>query len=165
MNMTGEAEARDILNAAKVALAPYVRVTADGIIIASGYSEALARLLRWVPKAAWRPEKRGWLVPLSGADAMRSVLPEIIRLAEAAADERSAENATSKALSLGDDWLPELSRAIDHSSDEIAALLLAGGVSKYALSEVAALVATLRDEASRILRSADRLEAFVASKK
>jgi len=27
---------------------------------------ALARLLRWVPKATWRPDKRAWLVPLAG---------------------------------------------------------------------------------------------------
>lgn len=38
-----EDEAQDILGATPT---PYVFVTAEGIVIASGYSDALARLLR-----------------------------------------------------------------------------------------------------------------------
>ncbi|QJD28663.1 hypothetical protein [Methylococcus geothermalis] len=48
----------------------------DGIIIRAGYSEALHRM----PEV---PEKRHGWEPLSGAELIRSVLPEISRLAEA----------------------------------------------------------------------------------
>jgi hypothetical protein len=63
---------------------PWIRVRDDGIAIVTGYSEALQRLLRWVPNAQWRQRERCWLIPFSGADAVRAVLPEITRLAEAA---------------------------------------------------------------------------------
>jgi len=66
---------------------PWVRVTEEGIIIKAGYSDALHRMLRWVPKVEWVPQKRHWQVPLAGAELIRSVLPEISRLAEATHEE------------------------------------------------------------------------------
>ncbi len=76
---------------------PWVKVTDDGVRIQAGYSETLQRMLRWVPGARWRPDLRAWLVPLAGVELVRSVLPEISRLAEAMHEERLAETA---ALSL-----------------------------------------------------------------
>lgn len=66
---------------------PWVRVTEEGIIIKAGYSDALHRMLRWVPRVEWVPQKRHWKVPLAGAELIRSVLPEISRLAEATHEE------------------------------------------------------------------------------
>lgn len=66
---------------------PWVQLSDDGIVIRAGYSETLQRMLRWVPKVKWVPEKRHWWVPLSGAELIRSVLPEISRLAEATHEE------------------------------------------------------------------------------
>ncbi len=72
---------------------PWVKVTSDGVIIQAGFSDTLQRMLRWVPGARWRPELRAWLVPLAGVELVRSVLPEISRLAEAMHEERVAEAA------------------------------------------------------------------------
>jgi hypothetical protein len=72
---------------------PWVKVTDDGVRIQAGYSETLQRMLRWVPGARWRPDLRAWLVPLAGVELVRSVLPEISRLAEAMHEERLAEAA------------------------------------------------------------------------
>lgn len=75
---------------------PWVQVTDDGIIIKAGYSDTLQRMLRWVPKVRWVPAKRQWEVPLSGAELIRSVLPEISRLAEATHEEFGAPSLPPK---------------------------------------------------------------------
>ncbi|SMF97407.1 hypothetical protein SAMN02949497_0434 [Methylomagnum ishizawai] len=69
---------------------PWVQVTDEGIIIKAGYTDTLHRMLRWVPKVRWIPERRHWHVPLAGAELIRSVLPEISRLAEATYEEPPA---------------------------------------------------------------------------
>jgi len=84
MSDTAEERARDAFLSNPFPASPWVKIEKDGIAIATGYSEALERLLRWVPKARWRRDTRSWHVPFSGADAVRAVLPEVIRLAEAA---------------------------------------------------------------------------------
>jgi len=83
-NKLTEAEARQALLDNPLPQTPWVTVEADGIAINTGFSEALMRVLRWVPNAQWRPEKRRWHIPFAGANAIRSVLPEITRLADAA---------------------------------------------------------------------------------
>jgi hypothetical protein len=85
-NASIEAKAQADLAANPFPETPLVKVTSEGIVIATGFSEALHRLLRWVPKARWRAAERSWLVPFSGAEAVRAVLPEIARLADAARD-------------------------------------------------------------------------------
>ncbi len=137
-------------------------VTAQGIIIASGYSEALARLLRWVPKATWRPDKRAWLVPLAGADALRSVLPEITRLAEAANEEsREETQGTANArIAFGKDWLAMLSQAASRGSEDIAALMRSAS-SASDPGAIETFIAALRAEAAKLISAADRLEAWL----
>lgn len=156
-----EDEAREILGVS--AATPYVSVTAQGIIIASGYSEALARLLRWVPKASWRQDKRAWLVPLAGADAVRSVLPEIIRLAEAADDERAQERAASPnaAAAFGTEWLAGLNQAAKRASEEIAAMTGSPPPQSLNRDAFAKIVTTLRSEASKLTEAAELLEAWL----
>jgi hypothetical protein len=73
---------------------PWVRVTEEGIIIKAGYSDALHRMLRWVPRVEWVPQKRHWKVPLAGAELIRSVLPEISRFAEATHEESTEARAS-----------------------------------------------------------------------
>lgn len=85
--MTDEDTARAALAANPFPPSPWVQVTDDGIIIKAGYSDTLHRMLRWVPKVQWVPERRHWKVPLAGAELVRSVLPEISRLAEATHEE------------------------------------------------------------------------------
>jgi hypothetical protein len=154
MAVVSEDEARAILGDET----PYVRVTADGILILSGYSEALARLLRWVPKANWRTDRRAWLVPLAGAGALRSVLPEINRLAEAAVEERHEERTHM----LGGEWLPALAKAAGQANDGVAALI--GSAAAAERSAVEKLVAALRTEAARLSNAADRLEKWIKEK-
>jgi hypothetical protein len=143
---TSEAEAREIL----CLPAPYVSVTAQGIVIAAGYSGALERLLRWVPKAAWRQDMRAWLVPLAGADAVRSVLPEIQRLAEAAADERQAERAGSDNGQVipTKETFDALAKALDFSTADLAAL--AQALSSLDPNRIDALVLKLRGIADQL---------------
>jgi hypothetical protein len=165
MTDISEDKAREILSAAGLPPTPFIAVTPEGILIASGYSEALARLLRWVPKAKWRPDKRAWLVPLAGADAMRSVLPEIIRLAEAAVEERRAEKAQAPdaGTPFDKEWLAALGQAVNCGSDAIAALTQSAAPQNIALSEIEHVIAALRGEALRITRTADQLEVWLQS--
>lgn len=155
---------------------PFVTVTEDGIVIATGYSEALHRLLRWVPKAKWRASERSWLVPFSGADAVRAVLPEISRLADAAREldeaapagdvrrtetdaDRLARLVEAAELLHGSDWRAALVR--DHPEKPIADWI----EGKLGLDPsdgiFADLAARLRRKAEASRLAADRLEALV----
>ena len=162
MTPKSEDEAREILGV--TASTPYVTVTAQGIVIASGYSEALARLLRWVPKATWRTDKRAWVVPLAGADAVRSVLPEIIRLAEAAAEERHEERAAAISAHdpFGKAWRAALSQAATRGCDDITALVETSAEANADRDDIDDLVGTLRHVAAKLIGAADRLEAWLA---
>lgn len=147
MTPTDEEQARAILGGDS----GFVRVAAQGIIIASGYSEALARLLRWVPKASWRPEMRAWLVPFAGADAVRSVLPEIQRLAEAAAEERKAERVAKEDVQIAQ--FKEGVAALDRCTAEAQALQnakLGQEAPLFTTAELAALIAKLRATIERL---------------
>lgn len=85
--MSDEEQIRARLAANPFPANPWVQVTDDGIIIKAGYTDTLQRMLRWVPKVRWVPQKRHWHIPLAGAELIRSVLPEISRLAEATHEE------------------------------------------------------------------------------
>ena len=162
MTPKSEDEAREILGV--TASTPYVTVTAQGIVIASGYSEALARLLRWVPKATWRTDQRAWVVPLAGADAVHSVLPEIIRLAEAAAEERYEERAAATGANdpFGKEWRAALSQATTRGCDDITVLVGTSAEANADRNDIDNLVGALRSEAAKLIGAADRLEAWLA---
>lgn len=163
MILKSEDEARETLGV--TASTPYVTVTAQGIVIACGYSEALARLLRWVPKATWRTDKRAWIVPFAGADAVRSVLPEIIRLAEAATEERLEEKAATTGANdaFGKEWLAPLSQMATRGSDDITVLIGSAAERNLNRRELELIASVLRREAATLINAADRLEAWLAS--
>jgi hypothetical protein len=91
--MKSDEKARAALAANPFPPSPWLEVTDDVIIIKCGFSEQLLQLLRWVPNVQWRPEKRYWTVPLRGAEAVRSILPEILRLSEATQDRKAKSSA------------------------------------------------------------------------
>ena len=82
------------------------------------------RLLRWVPQAKYRPDKRRWHVPFAGANAIRSVLPEITRLADAAQELDDTQIAERRAIDAAGGDVPHLSEA--HERLATAARLLYG---------------------------------------
>ncbi len=85
--MRTDEKARAALAANPFPANPWVQVSDEAVLIKAGYNEAMQRMLRWVPQAHWRRDLRCWWVPLSGAELVRSVLPEISRLAEAMHEE------------------------------------------------------------------------------
>jgi hypothetical protein len=87
--MKTDDQARAALAANPFPASPWLEVTDTAIIIKCGFSEQLLQILRWVPNVQWRPEKRYWTVPLRGAEAVRSILPEILRLSEATQDRKA----------------------------------------------------------------------------
>lgn len=161
---------------------PWVKVAGDAILIQAGYTETLQRMLRWVPKARWRADLRCWTVPLAGAELIRSVLPEISRLAEAMQEERSApsqdrpvggespQDAQARALFrdaarllYGSDWQRDTARALGRDEAALACWLVGQGVAEAApeqlLSEMQAL---LWQRAAEVARAAEAFEADLA---
>lgn len=168
---TSEHEAREALARNPFPDLPWIRIEDDGIAIVTGYSEALHRLLRWVPKAQWRVSERRWLVPFSAAEAIRAVLPEITRLAEAARDldgpvaarpasvpgtadllEAFVEGA---ALLYGPSWRAALAR----DGEQIADWLDGRTAPNPGDPLVSSLASGLRQKASAFVQAAERLEA------
>jgi hypothetical protein len=166
---SNEAKARADLAANPFPETPLVTVTSEGIIIATGFSEALHRLLRWVPKARWRATERSWLVPFSGAEAVRAVLPEIARLADAARDlDEPAGSAPQGAdrhrileeaakLLYGEDWRAALLRDNPAASAGDGLMDMADLAAKDSI--LADLAARLRRKAESMTRAAERLDA------
>jgi hypothetical protein len=156
---TSELNAREALARNPFPDVPWIRIRGDGIAIVTGYSEALHRLLRWVPKAQWRVAERCWFVPFSGAEAVRAVLPEIMRLAEAARelDDPPAQDPALQSAA------PDLLEAFV----EAAALLHGPEWGKVASLDTASisdrsvvdLAGGLRQKAAALSRAAERLEA------
>jgi hypothetical protein len=135
---------------------PWVKVTDAGVLIQAGYSETLQRMLRWVPGASWRSDLRAWLVPLAGMELVRSVLPEISRLAEAMQEERDPATAApsfrpsvpspagspsgsqqsrqwfrdAARLLYGSDWLRETANALGRDEAALACWLVGEGVAE-----------------------------------
>jgi hypothetical protein len=168
-----EQKAREALTSNPFPQTPWVNVTEEGIVIATGYSEALQRLLRWVPKAKWRTTQRSWLIPFSGAEAVRAVLPEISRLADAAQELEPAAADPVKTKTIEADPLACLTEAAFNLYGADWQAALAGEFASAPVTEwmanrrpidpadaiFPALAARLRGKAKSLNQAADRLDA------
>jgi len=173
--MRNDDEARAALAAQPFPANPWVQVTHEAVLIKAGYNEAMQRMLRWVPQAHWRRDLRCWWVPLSGAELVRSVLPELSRLAEAMHEEagtavasRAAEAEQASAqlaspedtepdaparrafrdaarLLYGSDWQRETAHALGRDEAALACWLIGQGVAE-------APAAQLLDEMLALMR-------------
>ena len=165
---------------------PWVYATDRAIIIKAEYTDTIERLLRWVPKTRWSAKHRCWIVPLSGLELVRSILPELSRLAEAMQTQpMAAEVAGSTALPLdamaadeaarqlfrdnarllyGSDWQRETARALDRNEAALASWLVGLGVMEappaVLLGEMLAL---MRRRVLDIAAAADTLERQLAA--
>jgi hypothetical protein len=178
-----EEEARAALAANPLPQTPWVTVEADGIAINTGFSEALLRILRWVPQAKWRPDKRRWHVPFAGANAIRSVLPEITRLADAAqeldetqtAERRLSDAATSDVphkseahqrlaeaarLLYGAEWTAPLARAAKLDPAFVAGWINGSVPIDASYGVFQDIVVLLRERAAEVAAAAESLEAW-----
>jgi hypothetical protein len=183
-----EDEAREALAKNPLPQTPWVTVEPDGIAINTGFSEALMRLLRWVPQAKYRPDKRRWHVPFAGANAIRSVLPEITRLADAAqeldetqvAERRAADATTGDAphlseahqrlaeaarLLYGAEWTAPLSRAAKLDPAFVAGWVNGSVPIDASYGVFKDVVSLLRQRAAEIEAAADGLEAWFTAKR
>ena len=172
-----EERARAKLAADPLPASPYLQVNADHILIKCGFSEQLLQILRWVPKLEWRPELRGWQVPIVGAETLRSVLPEVLRLAEASEeiDARkpyaAAPNAAHAAedlfkaaarLLFGSDWQRETARALGRDETSLARFLLGEHTLEDADRLNADMLALMQRRTAEIAAAADRFAAALA---
>lgn len=165
---------------------PWVYATDRAIIIKAEYTDTIERLLRWAPKTRWSARHRCWIVPLSGLELVRSILPELSRLAEAMQTQpMSAEVAGNTALPLdavaadetarqifrdnarllyGSDWQRETARALDRNEAALASWLVGLGVIEappaVLLGEMLAL---MRRRVLDIAAAADTLERQLAA--
>jgi len=154
---------------------PYLQINGDQIFIKCGFSEQLLQILRWIPKVQWRPELRCWSVPVTSAKTLRSLLPEVLRLAEAT-DEAAArqpeemEAAASpeqlfKAaarLLFGSDWQRETARALDRDETTLARFLLGERTLEDAEKLYADMLALMRRRSAEIAAAADRFTKALA---
>jgi hypothetical protein len=176
--MSTNEKARAALAANPFPPSPFVQVTDDAIVIRSGFSEQLLQLLRWVPNVRWRPEKRCWTVPLSGAGAVRAVLPEILRLAEATQPRPSgvleqAGGAASEGLSapdlfrkaarlvFGGDWQRDSARALNRDEAALAGWLAGESDLEDPRTLLKDMVGLMQRRAADIAAEADRLAAAI----
>lgn len=165
---------------------PWVYATDRAIIIKAEYTDTIERLLRWVPKTRWSARHRCWIVPLSGLELVRSILPELSRLAEAmqaqpmaaevdgsttlpldamATDETARQLFRDNArLLYGSDWQRETARALDRNEAALAGWLVGLGVMEappaVLLGEMLAL---MRRRVLDIAAAADTLERQLAA--
>lgn len=165
---------------------PWVYATDRAIIIKAEYTDTIERMLRWAPKTRWSAKHRCWIVPLSGLELVRSILPELSRLAEAMQTEPvTAEVAGSTALPLdamaadetarqifrdnarllyGSDWQRETARALGRNEAALASWLVGLGVMEappaVLLGEMLAL---MRRRVLDIAAAADTLERQLAA--
>lgn len=156
---------------------PWLEVTDEAILIKAGFSEQLLQLLRWVPKIEWRPDKRHWVVPLSGAETIRSVLPEITRLAELTqpgkgrsgitpdiqSDEELFRNAAR--LLFGAEWQREIASALGRNETELARWLLGEVLFGDTEALLQDMLALMRQRAARIEEEAERFAAALERRK
>ncbi len=179
LKMSAEEKARATLAANPFPPSPFVQVVDDVIVIRSGFSEQLLQLLRWVPNVRWRPEKRCWTVPLSGAGAVRAVLPEILRLAEATqprpsgvleqADGAASDGASAapdlfrKAARLifGGDWQRDSARALNRDEAALAGWLAGVSDLEDPQTLLKDMLALMRRRAVDIAAEADQLAAAI----
>lgn len=158
-------KARAALAANPLPTSPWLEVTDDLIIVKAGFSEQLLQLLRWVPKVAWRPEKRHWEVPISGAETVRAVLPEILRLAELTQPRAKPEEPASPRerfraaarLLFGGDWQRDTARALDRDEAALAGWLAGDDSLEDADTLLAEMLGLMRRRAGEIAVAADEL--------
>jgi hypothetical protein len=182
--MLSNDEARAAMAAHPLPDNPWVQVVGDAIHIRAGYSETLQRMLRWVPQARWRADLRCWWVPLAGAELVRSVLPEISRLAEAmqeqpsapSADQPTAAEAPADAqartwfrdaarLLYGSDWQRDTARALGRDEAALAGWLVGAGVAEAPPDQLLAeMLALMQRRGAEVLAAADRLEHRIAQR-
>lgn len=180
--MRSEEEAKAKLAANPFPANPWVEVGDEAIIIKAGYSETLQRMLRWVPQARWRADLRCWSVPLAGAELVRSVLPEISRLAEAMQempsrpildtpdDLESPLDVHARGwfrdaarLLYGSDWQRETARALNRDEAALACWLVGEGVAEAAPEQLLEeMLALMRARAAAIDTAADALAQKIA---
>jgi len=182
--MLSDIEAREALAARPFPTNPWVQVTDEAVLIKAGYNEAMQRMLRWVPEARWRRDLRCWWVPLGGVELVRSVLPELSRLAEAMQeetgtavaatlpparaplDERGARAAFRDAARLlyGSDWQRETAHALGRDEAALACWVVGERVAEASpdvlLKE---LLALMRRRSEDITAAADHLQARLAA--
>jgi len=159
----------------------WVYANEHAVIIKADYTDTIERMLRWVPKTRWSARHRCWIVPLTGLELVRSILPELSRLAEAMQDEPVAPEAAGAAadedadslarkrfadsarLLYGSDWQRETARALGREEAALARWVLGEGVME-APAEVllGEMLALMRRRAADIAAAADALAARLA---
>lgn len=164
-------KARAKLAADPLPQSPYLQVGDDQILIKCGFSEQLLQLLRWVPKLEWRPDLRGWTVPITAAETLRGLLPEVLRLAEAT--EEISARATQPAdanlsaeehfkmaarLLFGSDWQRETARALGRDETALARFLLGERSLEDGDQLYADMVAFMEQRAVDIKAAAERFK-------
>lgn len=181
-------KARASLAANPFPTSPWLEMTDDTIIIKCGFSEQLLQLLRWVPNVQWRPEKRYWTVPIRGAEAVRTILPEILRLSEATQDRKAkpsgdgsiGTNASSPLLGEGEtaaglttpelfkaaarllfgtDWQRDTARALQRDEAAMARWLAGDAELEDAPTMLGEMLGLMRLRAEEITKAADRFAA------
>lgn len=175
--MLSDDEARARLATDPLPANPWVYATDQAIIINTGYTDTIERMLRWVPKTRWSPRQRCWVVPLAGLELVRSVLPELSRLAEAmqetplasepepaATGDASTDERTRKwfrdcaRLLYGSDWQRETARALGRDEAALACWLVGEGVVEAAPEQLLGeMLALMRKRAADIAAAADVL--------
>lgn len=184
--MLTEEEARSRLAAHPLPPNAWVYATDRAIIIKAEYTDTIERMLRWAPKTRWSAKHRCWIVPLSGLELVRSILPELSRLAEAMQTQPvAAEAAGTTALPVdavagdetgrklfrdnarllyGSDWQRETARALGRDEAALAGWLVGQGVMEappaVLLGEMLAL---MRRRVLDIAAAADTLERQLAA--
>jgi hypothetical protein len=179
--MLTEEEARARLATHPLPANAWVYATDRAIIIKAEYTDTIERLLRWAPKTRWSAKNRCWIVPLSGLELVRSILPELSRLAEAMQTQpMAAEAAGTTALPVeaqasdetarklfrdnarllyGSDWQRETARALGRDEAALAGWLIGQGVMEappaVLLGEMLSL---MRRRVAEMAAAADTLE-------
>ncbi len=171
--MSKEEKARAKLAADPLPQSRYLQVGEDQILIKCGFSEQLLQLLRWVPRLEWRPDLRGWTVPITAAETLRSVLPEVLRLAEAteemdarpqaAAEPEATISAeehfkTAARLLFGSDWQRETARALGRDETALARFLLGERTLEDAELLYADMLNLMQKRAQEIGAAAERFK-------
>jgi hypothetical protein len=161
---------------------PWVYATNEAIVIKADYTDTIERMLRWVPRSRWSARQRCWLVPLGGLELVRSVLPELSRLAEAMQDSPCMPEAESPGsgaqltdsqarklfrncarLLYGSDWQRETARALGRDEAALACWLIGEGVVEAAPEQLLGeMLALMRRRASDIAAAADALATRIA---
>jgi len=175
--MLSDDEARARLASHPLPANPWVQAGENAILIHAEYTDTIERMLRWVPKTRWSARRRCWIVPLSGLELVRSILPELCRLAEAMQDTpvapEAAPDGSGGALSetearhlfrdaarllYGSDWQRETARALGREEAALARWLLGEGVMEAPPATLLAeMLALMQRRAANIANAADAL--------